>query len=74
MKYYAYYVFLSSVLRLLVTANVAPNSPTLATLRTEALHSSEMSIIRRATQRNIPEDGVLHDTWLLEAAVFHIQI
>jgi hypothetical protein len=43
-------VFLRSVLRLLVAANV-PRSPILITLIIEALGSSETSVLTRATQR-----------------------
>jgi hypothetical protein len=42
-----------SVRRLLVTANVVPSSPILVTLMMEALSSSEMSGLKRATRRNI---------------------
>jgi hypothetical protein len=43
---------------LLVTANVASRSPILITLKTEAIRSSETSVLTRATRRNITEDGI----------------
>jgi hypothetical protein len=49
-----------SVLQLLVTANVAPSSPILATLMMAAICSSETLVLTRAIQHNIPEDGILH--------------
>jgi predicted hotdog family 3-hydroxylacyl-ACP dehydratase len=50
-------VFLRSVRRLLVTANVVPSSQIFVTLMKEALSSSETL---GHTQHNIPEDGILH--------------
>jgi hypothetical protein len=48
----------TSVRRLLVKANVVPNSPILATLMMEALSYSETLVLTRATRRNIPEGGI----------------
>jgi hypothetical protein len=50
---------LGSLLRLLVTSNVVPCSPILATLVMEAVCSSEISVLIRDTRRNI-EDGILY--------------
>jgi hypothetical protein len=52
-------VFLRSVFRLLVIANVFPTRQ-FANLMMEAIRSSETSVLRTATRRNIPEDGILH--------------
>jgi hypothetical protein len=48
------------VLQLPVTGNVVPSSLILVTLMMEVIHSSETSILRRATSFNISEDGILH--------------
>jgi hypothetical protein len=53
-------VLLRSVLRLLVTANVAPSSSIFVIVMTDAIRSSETSVLTRATRRDILEDGNLH--------------
>jgi hypothetical protein len=50
--------FLRSVPQLLVTAKV-PSSPILFTLMMQGIRSSETSVLTRATQYNIQEDGIL---------------
>jgi hypothetical protein len=52
-------LFLRSVLRLLVSANVVPSSPNLVNLMMEAIRPSEMSVSTRATGRDITEGGIL---------------
>jgi hypothetical protein len=56
-------LFLRSVLRLLVIANVVPSSPILVTLMVEAILSSETSVLTGATRRFFPGDGVLQGVY-----------
>jgi hypothetical protein len=63
-------MFIRSVRRLLVTANV-PSSSILVALM-EAPSSSETSGLTRVTWRNIPEDGILYLQLVLLLCVFKI--
>jgi hypothetical protein len=48
------------VLQLLVTANIVPSLPILATPMKERIRSCETPVLTRARRRNIPVDGILH--------------
>jgi hypothetical protein len=64
-------VFLRSIYRLLVTANV-PSSQILATLM-EALGSSETSVLERVTRHNTQEDGILRNETSIYGGKFSLQ-
>jgi hypothetical protein len=67
-------VFLRSVRRLLVIANIVPSSPILITLMMEELRSSETSVLTRGTRRNIPEDDILQLRSSLYAYYTHVSL
>jgi hypothetical protein len=51
---------ISSVLRLLVAANVVPNTPIFVALMMEALRYAKTSVLKRDTRCHIPEYGILY--------------
>jgi hypothetical protein len=53
-------VILRSLRQLLITAKVVSSSTILVTLMMNAIRSSEMSLITRATRCIIPKNGILH--------------
>jgi hypothetical protein len=53
-------VFLPSLLQLLVRGNVVPSSTILVSLMTEAILSSETSVLTSATLHHIAEDFIFH--------------
>jgi hypothetical protein len=52
-------VFLRSVRRFLVRANVVPSSLIFVPLMIETPSSSETSVLTRFTKLNIPQDGIV---------------
>jgi hypothetical protein len=65
-------LFLRSVLRFLVNAIFVPSSPSFVTLMMEAICSSETSVLTWATQRNMPEGGVLYQYLVFAAFIISV--
>jgi hypothetical protein len=65
-------VWTDASVQFLVTANVLPSLPILVALMMVDLRSSKTLVLLRATQRNTPEDGILHSHKVAETlgAVF----
>jgi hypothetical protein len=57
---------------LLVTVNV-PSSAILVTLMMEALCSSQTSVLKRTTGRDIPEDGILYRFIAMSLNIIHAE-
>jgi hypothetical protein len=55
-------VFLCNMLQILVTANIVPSLRTVVTLMIVLIHSSEMSVLTRATWCSILENGILEES------------
>jgi ABC-type phosphate/phosphonate transport system permease subunit len=51
-------LFLRSLLRLLVTANIVPSAKILVNLMMDVIRSLETSVLTRVIRRNISEDGI----------------